>query len=69
MKDAAVVAAISHVAQEVLHRLWRLLGRQLHHDIAVVGLHSDFQARDRQRGDQHGQQPEFFHHQTPAPFG
>ncbi len=55
MEDAAVIAAIGHVAQEILHRLRRLFGRQFHHDIAVIGLHPDLGAGERQRGDQHGQ--------------
>ncbi|MMZ70110.1 hypothetical protein D1872_330800 [compost metagenome] len=55
MEQAAVIAAIRHVAQEVLHRLWRLLGGQLHHYVAVVGLHLDFLSGERQGGDQGGQ--------------
>jgi hypothetical protein len=42
VEQAAVIAAVCHVAQEVLHGLGRLFGGQLHDDGAMVGLHLDF---------------------------
>ena len=52
VEQAAVIAAVCHVAQEVLHGLGRLFGGQLHDDGAMVGLHLDFLTGKSQGGDQ-----------------